>query len=284
MKRAPCLLLASMLLLPAPPLFAAGGTAKGTMTVNGRKFDLAFAYATPKKNPFDKSKTDTLVILSDRPIPEKAVYDEFEMMRVADDLQWTGVALQVTGDMSVVSGMFYSPAFEKMTSFSATGMHKVEAKAWAKDRVSGRAYMEAENEFFGNTYQYDATFDAPVIVDPGEGPLPGKPLPAGGGEPGKAYEKYRKALFAGDLETLRTLVSAERAADMDKPEFKEMFPLIQEMMPKNIRITGGAIDGDKATLKVDASTKEEKSTGTITMVREGGQWKVQKESWSSRME
>ena len=63
-----------------------------------------------------------------------------------------------------------------------------------------------------------------------------------------------------------------------------MFPLIQAMQPKNVKITGGAQDGNTATLLATAKNGKETSTGTITMVREGGAWKVEKEEWKSKSE
>ena len=65
---------------------------------------------------------------------------------------------------------------------------------------------------------------------------------------------------------------------------KEKVPLIQKMQAKNIKVTGGAIDGDTATLLATGKDGDATSNGTITMVREGGAWKVAKESWKTKSE
>jgi hypothetical protein len=108
-------------------------------------------------------------------------------------------------------------------------------------------------------------------------------LPAGGGDPGKAYMEYMKAMTAGDMAALKKLVSTERAKEMDAPEFKEMFPLIQSMMAKNVKVTGGTMTGNTATLNCEGtdSMGGGASKGTISMVLEDKQWKVQKDSWKS---
>ena len=54
------------------------------------------------------------------------------------------------------------------------------------------------------------------------------------------------------------------------------------MQPKNVKITAGSVDGDTATLLAVAKDEHETSTGTITLVREAGMWKVSKEDWNSK--
>jgi hypothetical protein len=88
-----------------------------------------------------------------------------------------------------------------------------------------------------------------------EKPAAGTALPADGGEPGKAYTTYCKAMTSGDMKALKQLVSADRAKQMDDPDFEKMFPKIQSMMAK----------------------------GTISTVLEDKQWKVEKDSWTSEM-
>jgi hypothetical protein len=113
----------------------------------------------------------------------------------------------------------------------------------------------------------------------------GKPLPADGGEPGKAYMDYCKAIQAGDKAALKKLVSAERAKEMESPEFEKMFPLIQSMMAKDIKVTGGTIQNNNATLTAEGKSAMggEVSKGTIDMVLEGKQWKVAQDSWKTEM-
>jgi hypothetical protein len=106
-------------------------------------------------------------------------------------------------------------------------------------------------------------------------------LGAGGGDPGKAYLAYTRILAGGNTAAVKKAVSTDRAKQMDVPDFKEMFPLLQAMEPKKIKVTGGAVNGDKATLAVTGDSEGTPAKGTIEMVREGGVWKVGKESWKS---
>ncbi|PWT98958.1 MAG: hypothetical protein C5B53_06030 [Candidatus Melainabacteria bacterium] len=78
----------------------------------------------------------------------------------------------------------------------------------------------------------------------------------------------------------------ETPADM-KPK---MFGLIKEFTPKSVKVTSEKIDGDQATLSlIDNSAQStprgitEKTAGTVTLVREDGTWKIDKESWNSNI-
>lgn len=257
----------------------------GSITANGKTTALKYAVAMPKPDPFDKKKSATFVLVTDQAVPAAALADEFEFMRWYEKAQLKGFAVLINADKRVVSGNVYDPGL-KHNGFSGVGMQEVELTAMTPSRIAGKIFIPKPDDFFGDSYEYTATFDLPVVaVKPPVAEAPkGTPLPAGGGEPAKAYAVYAKALSRGDVAGVKRGVAAERASQMESKEFKEMFSLIQAMQPKNVKITGGAVDGDTATLLATAKDGKETSTGTITMVREGGAWKVQQESWKSKSE
>jgi hypothetical protein len=110
-------------------------------------------------------------------------------------------------------------------------------------------------------------------------------LPADGGEPGKAYMDYCKAMKDGNKDALKKLVSMERAKQMDSPDFAEMFPMIQSMVAKDIKITGGTMTSKEANLTAEGKDAMSGGVtkGEIHMVLEDKQWKVEKDSWKSSM-
>ncbi len=260
-------------------IMAAGS--KRAMTVNGKTMDLKFAHARTKPNPFDKTKTDVFLIFTDKELPAGALFDEFELMSLADK-GTSGVTAQVTAEKKAVSGTLFSPGFKKMKQFSSTGNQAVTITSWTKDRIAGSVSVPA-SDFFDEKFQYDVSFDMPIESKPAAKPLPGTPLPAGGGEPGKAYEAYRKAMSKGDLPAIRKVVIPEMAKQTESPDFKQMLPMVQAMQPKKIRITGGSVDGNDATLLVD-SLDEKNTRATVAMRRDSGQWKVAKESWKTTLD
>ena len=105
---------------------------------------------------------------------------------------------------------------------------------------------------------------------------------AGDYVPPEAYAAYLKNVSSGNMAALKKAVTSDRAKQMDDPDFKKMFPLIQAMQPKKIVITGGAIDGDSATLTATGDQDGTPATGSIDMKREGGVWKLEHESWKSK--
>jgi hypothetical protein len=262
----------------------ASGMASGTLTVNGKPVTLAYAMATTQKNPFDAKKTDVVLLLTNVAVAPAAMADDFGRMKLAGKDNFSGVEVEIDGDGSVISGTLYSPEFKKFNGMiSATGMHKFEGKVSASS-IEGKLFIEKDDDFAGYTYRYTATFQAPIAARPAPGTLAtlaGKPLPADGGAPGKAYRDYVAALAAGDEAKLARSVNAEHAAQMKDPEFKKMLKMIQDLEPKNIHFVRGAIDGSKATLQVTGKDGTETQNGTVDMVLEGGTWKLAKESWTN---
>jgi len=274
----------SIFVLGALMLFVAAaamaGTAKGTFTANGKKFDLKYAYATFMKNPFDKKKTDVFVVVTDKDIPPGAQFDEFALMGLADQ-GISGFTVEIQADKSVDSGTLFSPAFKKMHQFSSIGKQKLELTAMTKDRIAGTVSMPAD-DFFDEKYQFTATFDLPIEAKTPAKPvaLKGTKLPSDGGEPAKAWQAYRKAIQSGDIAAIRKSVAKELQKDTEDPDFKKMLSVIQAMQPKKVKVNGGSVDGDTATLLV-TSLDEKNTNGTITLRNEGGQWKLAKEDWKT---
>jgi hypothetical protein len=269
------------LLLAVCVLAATSAVADGTLTVNGKTVKLTHIYAVKRTDPFDKTKPATMVVASDTEVPQSALVDDFAFMSV----KFSGVDWLINAEQRVVSLSIHSPNLKDLDQFSSVGMEKLDLKANTASHVAGRLYLEKPDTFFKNVYQYDINFDAPIVdVKPPDpvASLKGTRVAAGGGEPGKAYNAYRKVLLAGDIPALKKSLARARQSDFDDPDFKKMFPMIQEMAPKHVKITAGSIDGDTATLIVEAKDEHEASNGTVTMVREAGAWKVSKEQWTSK--
>ena len=78
----------------------------------------------------------------------------------------------------------------------------------------------------------------------------GKPQGAGGGEPGKAYVAYHKALSGKDQRLLKPLLAAERRSTWEKAEAEgngaKFITFLREEHPKEVRATEAFIEGDHA--------------------------------------
>ncbi|MEA2238798.1 MAG: hypothetical protein QOC81_3522 [Thermoanaerobaculia bacterium] len=270
------------------PALAADGTVKGSLTANGKTVALTHAYAQARKSPFDKTKSVVQLIVTDQELSPAAASDDIELMQAQDKQQLSGFTATFDDSKQLISATVFSPAFKKMKQFSGVGMQKAELTAMTPTRLAGTVSMAKPDDFFDERYQYNATFDLPVGKPAGPPPPPtlkGTPLPAGGGEPGKAYAAYLKNLTAGDEKAFLSGVTAARAKEASSdPDFKKLFPLIKAMQPTGVKVTSGAIDGNNATLVVTGKDGDNVSRGTVTMVKENGAWKVEREEWKSRSE
>jgi hypothetical protein len=110
----------------------------------------------------------------------------------------------------------------------------------------------------------------------------------------------------------RSKDSLARDEPMADEEIEQVYPMIRDMMSKNVTVISEEIKGDRATLKVTgevpaaaaaepadtkaaksaksgqkaaaapATSKPEQAVGVVLLVKEGGQWKMDHESWTTR--
>ncbi len=119
--------------------------------------------------------------------------------------------------------------------------------------------------------------DTPILSDD-HGPA----LPAGGGDPGKAYLAYHEALVTGVPAKVTPHLSRENARYIDEAVKKGkgaqmMKNYTSEHPTKAVTIVRGWSKGDTALLLWEGETSILKLTGEAVMVREGGRWVVDEE-------
>jgi hypothetical protein len=149
-----------------------------------------------------------------------------------------------------------------------------EVIAVADGRIKG-SWKLPPKEFFDDTYEADFRFEL-ALVDLKD---PGTPLPAGGGDPGKAYVGYIAALAKGDAEGVKQALgesSGWRFAWLDD-DHQRVRALEDEALHKPVKVTvlGGWIDGDRAQIKVEGPGRFGSTyRGRVTLQRESGAWKI----------
>src|SRR5437763_11642181 len=100
--------LAALMLLVSAAAFADAGKVNGTLTMNGNVSKLIYAYAVPRPDPFDKSKTVTCVIVSDTDLPQSALIDDMELMSATMKTPINGIQWLINGEKDVVSLQIYT--------------------------------------------------------------------------------------------------------------------------------------------------------------------------------
>jgi hypothetical protein len=114
--------------------------------------------------------------------------------------------------------------------------------------------------------------------------------------PKNSYLKYKSALSsASKIEDLCSFYCKQVNDEIKQtpPEMKPMlFSLMKETSPQLVTITSEDVSGDSAKLALVSSATEankspnvsETTTGTVTFLKEDGEWKIKKETWSSKIE
>lgn len=105
--------------------------------------------------------------------------------------------------------------------------------------------------------------------------------------PSEAYRQYRAALFdAKDVSSVSPLMTKSVNEQINATPEKDksmMFDVLKHFSPKTVHIVSERIDGEKAVLTVSGDPKENEA-GTVTLLRENGSWKMEKETWKSHLE
>lgn len=253
----------------AVPALAAGpeGTVKGSYTIKGKVYKAAHVYAVAKPDSFDKTKEGVELLFTMEPVAEKDL---------ADMMPGSGPRMQATigADGSLYGIVFLYDG----GSYSSSGTSQAfEKKAMDATHIAGRVYAKSPIDMKDGKGNFDLTFDSPLFREKKAPPPTAAEKAAAAKSPqAKAFEAYLKALHAKDLAALKKAVMAEAAKELASPEAKEMLGLMEAMAPKKVEYLRVTESGDKATLEAKA---EDGSVGTIDCAREGGAWKIGKQSW-----
>jgi hypothetical protein len=250
------------------------GTASGTLTVAGKTTPLTHVYARAQKGFFDATKEDILVILSDVAIPEDALSDEFARHKMAADGTLHGVEVVLAPDKQAVSGGLLHEAFAETQGYvSVAGMHEFQAKTFDGKVVEGTLSTSKPNTFMNKTFEYTATFRAPVWHRP---PPTATGAAAAQTAPGKAVLAFLKVARSGDKAAIKNLMSGEAGKELDGPNSKELIEMLKMMTPNpaTAQIDTVDIKGNAAQVTVVEKSKDGSVTSNFTLVLEGGQWKI----------
>jgi hypothetical protein len=266
----------------APALALADGS--GTLYQDGKQTVLVNAYAFRGPDPFEKTKELTTVVFSDKRIDAAAANAAAdrgeaiaEQFRANEGLR---VELNLEADGSVQNVNILAPG--SSGSQSGSGWYTLKLVHNDAKRVEGSFRSNDEADKKSGRY-----FDLKFALDIAGPPDLGAALPADGGEPGKAYRAYLAALKKGDIDALSKTMTHDRSAEIlahrNDADFKVMFAFIQQSAIRDPKIAKGFSKGDTATLELTGKDGDgSAATSTATMQKEGGTWRLAKESMTSQ--
>ena len=151
---------AAVFALVASAAHAQEGTATGTFTVNGKATKLAYAYVTTEPTA-DKSGEVFLVTLSDVKLTPQQLEFPFGLQGAMKAGTVHAVVAEIDATKKVVNAMLYDKAFGTDLVSEGGASNKFEGVI-DKNSVSGKLYRSAPGETNKVTFDFTATFKAPI--------------------------------------------------------------------------------------------------------------------------
>jgi hypothetical protein len=228
----------------------------------------------------DASKPTTTIVLSELPADAEAAVSALDPLTAVINQPSLSDANYVTLSLvpSGVVGMnaTFSDGMRQYLASTALGDLKLEWTEKTATRLAGRAYTPAPiTTRDGPAYALDVRFDTAVTVRQG-----GAPLDPDGGEPGRTLLALMAAVASGDLEAIRSHVSAELAADFgasyNTPE--ENLEWARERLrvslpPSQGEIRGGTLYPDEAIVELQGEVYEgTRALYRVRLVRLEDRW------------
>jgi hypothetical protein len=258
---------------------SAAGTVAGTLTVNGQKAPLILSYV-------DESAEDIILVLASKEVPADAV--PFIGEEVARKFKIHAIVFTVSrAGRNIARGLngIYYPGPEMGYMAMAEGAATLQIKRLDAQGIEGRIFTAKPVKTSSDSYAFDVTFSIPL----GKAAPPPKQaeIKITGdttSPPAAAYAEYYRAARSGDAKKMRGFLAASRVKEFDKmdAETRAMMLDVLKDNPAEIRIGKPSIAGTKAALVVQGvNLQTTKTTAEVTMVQEGGIWKVDKESWTT---
>jgi hypothetical protein len=149
----------TILTLAVLTLACADGAADGQLKVGGQTAKLTQAYAYAVKGFFDPKQDDTVVVLTDRAVPEAEIRDGFALRRLAETGKLSYVQETINAKGQIVNYTLGDKGFKVAPSGGSTE-HRFEGKQGSS--ISGKVFTNGVQETFGVKYEYSATFNVPV--------------------------------------------------------------------------------------------------------------------------
>ena len=255
---------------------SAQNSASGSLTVDGDTTEINHAYA-------EEFGEEITIALVDNEIPEGMFPDG--VYNLGEQGKIKGIVFVVSTDdkKKLLKGGYYDlinavHSYPKWNKLGTIGNGELTAVISDGDVYSGQIKTPSENEVDGHKFSYEIKFTVSLKKEPLKLTLTGKT-----DAPSEAFGEWGKALFAGDIEAYKKY-SSQEILDMlpdDPAELNEGIEFQQLVFPTNIEILSTKIEGDKAVIKAKGTRGNEVSRGSITMLKENDEWKVNKQSWES---
>ena len=263
---------------------ASAGQASGSVkveTVGTISPTDAAAYVV--RNSRNARTTRVELLLSDLPVEATEVQAALDPHLAAINLDRLKghdyVLLWVDADGTVTMNATFSRTMTQMLNDTNSGL-EVELAANTPSRIEGHVFSpKPVKTVSGTIYSVDLRFAADVPP-----PIAGRPLPAGGGDPGKALTALLSAVARKNWPAIRAASSPaalkmfEASYNTPAENAKSAADLLQVWLPaRKLKIARGQLRGDVAILDVEGEIFQgQLGLSLVQMVRTGGVWQFER--------
>jgi hypothetical protein len=186
--------------------------------------------------------------------------------------------LWVGADGAVSMNATYSKTMTQYLNDASGGL-KAELTTNTPTKIAGRVYSPSPLKTMdGPTYTIDVTFSADVIA-----PVDGTPLPAGGGEPGKALTTLLDAVAKKNWTSIKAGLGPKALPTYDKsyntPEENaaSAVDILSARLPMtNRKVAGGKLlNPTMAVLELEGERFGSRTLSLVRMVKTGAAWQFE---------
>ncbi|HSC33697.1 MAG TPA: hypothetical protein VLG45_00340 [Thermodesulfobacteriota bacterium] len=246
------------------------GAAAGTMTANGKTYQMKYSYA-------DEGPDDIMLVLTDSAMPRESI--PFGLNQPAMEGKVHGIVVTISKETKgQVSGLnaIYDESWGGQLGTLGDAVLKIDKLD--SQVIEGQLSTPGQNTFSEYTFSFNVTFKTALGVPKQETPVE-VTIKGDDSPPAKAYAEYYRALMSGDIPTVKKLIIKKNADMLDDETATMIVDMAQAAHPREIEIVTVSKSDNSAELSIKGSVDGSQGTGTVGMVVEDGQWKVATDKW-----
>jgi hypothetical protein len=286
-----------------PPTNLSPGQASGQLVINDKAVTLTHAYArVVELDLFDENKNVSKVWLTEKPVDEKAFFDDRanNLLAMKNSGNTYVLTYNTTGPIDRSEANLWwlsqlaSDAKDERLQASSDVFDQIpgierDYVRYDNDAIEGRLFSAFPIHQHDRVYRLDLLFNAamlpPAVTN---GPVTanngGTALPPDGGAPAKAYFSAidRMKSAKGFDQKMAVWLTVVPAADAEKikrdlesvsPAQRQMF--LEVFAPlDDLKLAAGFMKDNKATLRFTGTGRDGKAAEVVNMHLEGDQWKI----------
>jgi hypothetical protein len=258
------------------------GQAGGWMERKGKKTEFPHVIALNKTDLFGDSGERSL-LLSVKLVPDETLAEPvgLEQRLHREGIEFLRVGIDGKGEVQSVM----APTEEGSMSFSSNQWNLELVKKTAS-AIEGYLETLEESKEASEYPRFKIKFHAAIRKVGADEPVTaetGKPVAKDGGEPGKAYRDFAKALKNAktieELLPLRIAAMAKQLTSVPESHRSAMLGFLKQQAGEPLKIVGGFENEKQATLWVAGKQSGESVVGRVNVHREAGVWKLGMESF-----